>query len=167
MSDTIELVRFRQKQDKTAADWLKDLVLRSSKQLRKINGSNTKIGMVLILSYSFFVTFAGEVLAETTEVVHFKSKTGVSSEQLIGSAKRMEKTMYSWNGFISRELIELGGGEWIDIVHWENLKAAKRAAEIEATSEVCLPFFALIEEAKIKMYRGDVVLRQVMPVKIR
>lgn len=126
-----------------------------------------KISIVLILSFSFFATFAEGALAETTEVVHFKSKAGVSSDQLIGSAKRMEKTMYSWSGFISRELIELGNGEWIDIVHWENQDAAKKAAEIEATSEVCLPFFALIEESKIQMYRGGIVLRQVMPARIK
>jgi hypothetical protein len=117
----------------------------------------TKIMFIL----SLLAAFAGSALAETTEVVYFKSKAGVSSNQLISSAKHMDKTLHTWKGFISRELIELGDGEWIDIVHWESLVAANKAAEIEAKSEVCLSFFALIEEAQVKTYRGDrVVLQQ-------
>ena len=117
----------------------------------------TKIVFVLAL----LAAFAGSALAETTEVVYFKSKAGVSSSQLITSAKHMDRTLRTWKGFVSRELVELGNGEWIDIVHWESVEAANKAAAIETTSEVCLPFFALIEETQIKTYRGDrVVLQQ-------
>lgn len=116
----------------------------------------TKIMFVL----SFLTAFAGSALAETTEVVYFKSKAGVSSSQLIGSAKHMDKTLGTWKGFISRELVELGNGEWVDIVHWESVEAANKAAELEATSEACIPFFAFIDGTQIKMYRGDSVVHQ-------
>jgi hypothetical protein len=116
----------------------------------------TKIMFVL----SFLAAFAGSALAETTEVVYFKSKAGVSSSQLISSAKHMDKTLRTWKGFISRELVELGNGEWVDIVHWASVEAANKAAEIEATSEACIPFFAFIDETQIKMYRGDSVVHQ-------
>lgn len=116
----------------------------------------TKIMFVLFIS----AAFAGSALAETTEVVYFKSKAGVLSSQLIGSAKHMDKTLRTWKGFISRELVDLGNGEWVDIVHWESAEAANKAAEIEMTSEACIPFFAFIDETQIKMYRGDSVVRQ-------
>lgn len=116
----------------------------------------TKIMFVL----SFLAAFAGSALAETTEVVYFKSKPGVLGSQLIDSAKRMDKTLRTWKGFISREMVQLGNDEWVDIVHWESAEAANKAAEIEATSEACVPFFAFIDETQIKMYRGDSVVRQ-------
>lgn len=66
MSDTIELVRFRLKQDKTAADWLK----------------------------------ANEKINDWIKVQP---------------------------GFRFRSLSETDDGEWIDMVYWENLEAAKAA----------------------------------------
>jgi hypothetical protein len=64
MSDTIELVRFRLKQDKTAADWLK----------------------------------ANEKINDWIKVQP---------------------------GFRFRSLSETDDGEWIDMVYWESLEAAK------------------------------------------
>ncbi len=64
MSDTIELVRFRLKKDKTAADWLK---------------ANEKINDWIKLQ----------------------------------------------PGFRFRSLSETDDGEWLDVVYWESLEAAK------------------------------------------
>jgi hypothetical protein len=68
MSDTIELVRFRLKKDKTAADWLK----------------------------------ANEKINDWIKVQP---------------------------GFRFRSLSETDDGEWIDMVYWESLDAAKASGE--------------------------------------
>jgi hypothetical protein len=38
----------------------------------------------------------------------------IKSSQLIDSAKHMDKTLRTWKGFISRELVELGLGAVFD-----------------------------------------------------
>lgn len=83
MSDTIELVRFRLKQDKTAADWLK------------------------------------------------------ANEKINNWIKQQP-------GFRFRSLSETDDGEWIDMVYWENLEAA-RAAGVKFGDEVAPSCEPLIE----------------------
>jgi hypothetical protein len=88
MSDTIELVRFRLKQDKTATDWLK----------------------------------ANEKINDWIKVQP---------------------------GFRFRSLSETDDGEWIDLVYWESLEAAKASGakfgeEVGATCEPLIDMTSVI-----------------------
>ena len=95
-----------------------------------------------------------------TEVVIFEAREEVSSTALLNAAQVMEKTLQSWNGFIDRELVSLGNGKWIDIVHWQDMASAQAAQEEAMQSEICLTFFSLIKEKNMQMYHGDQVLVQ-------
>ena len=97
--------------------------------------------------------------AETMEVVIFNIKSNVTSQEVMDSAKLMRETMHSWDGFMSRELVKVGDGKWIDIVHWKNLEAATLAQEKAMKSEVCLTFFNLIDEKQQQFYHGEIRLK--------
>ena len=95
-----------------------------------------------------------------TEVVIFEARDAVKNETLLAAAKAMEKTIQSWEGFINRELVDLGNGKWIDIVHWQDMASAQAAQEKAMHSEICLTFFSLIKEDNMQMFHGDQKLMQ-------
>lgn len=96
-----------------------------------------------------------------TEVVIFEARNTVTNETLLTAAKSMEKTIQSWEGFINRELVELGNGKWIDIVHWQDMASAQAAQEKAMHSEICLTFFSLIKEENMQMFHGHQKLMQI------
>ncbi len=91
-----------------------------------------------------------------TEVVIFESKNSIS-QQILLQAAVMEKTLQSWDGFLNRELIDLGDGKWIDIVHCSDMASAQEKA---MHSEIFLTFFSLIKEENMQMFHGDQKLMQ-------
>lgn len=96
-----------------------------------------------------------------TEVVIFEARDTVTNDTLLTAAKAMEKTIQSWDGFINRELVEIGNGKWIDIVHWQDMASAQAAQEKAMHSEICLTFFSLIKEDNMQMFHGDQKLMQI------
>ncbi len=95
-----------------------------------------------------------------TEVVIFEARDTVTNDTLLAAAKAMEKTIQSWDGFINRELVEIGNGKWIDIVHWQDMASAQAAQEKAMHSEICFTFFSLIKEDNMQMFHGDQKLMQ-------
>ncbi len=98
--------------------------------------------------------------AETVEVVVFNHKKGVAPDQVIQASRIMEGTLRAWPGFIRRELVQVGGRQWLDIVHWSTPEAAKQAQQKVMQSQACLTFFALLEEQDQLMLHGESVLVQ-------
>lgn len=104
--------------------------------------------------------FSTVVSAETVEVVTFKSKENTTPEQVIASANKMKATLQSWEGFISRELIQVDSNHWIDIVHWDNMASAQAAIKNAEACEACLDFFMLLDETSQQLQHGEKVLAQ-------
>jgi hypothetical protein len=98
--------------------------------------------------------------AETVEVVVFKSKQGASEESVRSAAKEMLMTLQSWDGFISRELISVGDGVWIDVVKWQDRGSALAAQRNAKESDSCLLFFSLLEQDGQQIFHGEKVLSQ-------
>jgi len=124
-----------------------------------------KLGKIDIsnqIRFIFMVMFliAPLVQAETIEIVIFNTKESVSAEQLIKSAQNMRTTLATWEGYQSRELVDLGEGKWADVVHWDNMESATLAQEKAMKSEVCLSFFALIDDQQQQFYHGNISLKQ-------
>ena len=94
------------------------------------------------------------------EVVHFQTNVGVTAMQLTEAAQAMLATLQSWPGFISRELVEVGDGQWIDVVHWQTAKDAMAAQEKAMQSPVCLNYFSLMQASEEQMFHGNIVLTQ-------
>lgn len=120
-----------------------------------------QLTITILLLLTFIPTQAKEASSTiATEVVIFESKESVSQQALLQAADAMEETIKSWPGFLNRELIDLGNGKWIDIVHWSDMAAAQGAQEKAMKSEICLTFFSLIKEENMQMFHGNQVLMQ-------
>jgi len=118
-----------------------------------------KTPLLLTLLLSLF-TFAAHSQAQTVELAYFKQNKGVSEQQILKAAKAMESTISQWQGFQSRELVQLSENKWVDIVHWSDMKSAEAAAHKAMNSSVCLTFFALIESTQDDMHHGEIKLKQ-------
>ncbi len=106
------------------------------------------------------VLFTANSHAEAIEVVVFSAKESVSDQRLLKSAEGMLDTIRKWDGFISRELVKVGHGKWIDVVHWTDLESAKSAQHKAMESDSCLLFFSLLEDTDQQIYHGEKVLSQ-------
>jgi hypothetical protein len=86
------------------------------------------------------------MLAKIIELVQFKPKVGVTPKQLVQAGDALSDWLKKQPGFISRELGHKQGGEWTDVVYWDDLKNAKAAAEAAFKDPLCLTYFGMIDE---------------------
>ena len=94
------------------------------------------------------------------EVVTFKPKEGVSNEQLMEAMRSTNAIVKNFDGFLSRSIAIDQQGGFIDVVHWESLSQALRAAQqVQEIPEV-MEHFALIDPKSIKMSHFEVFARQ-------
>jgi hypothetical protein len=90
------------------------------------------------------------------EIALFKTKEGVTPEQLLQTVDPVSEWAKRQPGFISRDLTySAESGTWIDVVWWESLDAAHGAAEASMTSESCAPMFGLIDLEGTQMLHGE------------
>ena len=93
---------------------------------------------------------------QVVEIAIFKTKDGVSREQLLGTVDAVSEWAKAQPGFISRDLTYAADSDtWIDVVWWESLDAAHTAAEASMTSESCAPMFAAIDLEGTQMLHGE------------
>ncbi len=97
--------------------------------------------------------------ATVVEIVLMKVKTGITDNEFLLATKSIDKVASNFSGFISRELAKDKNGNWIDIVHWTNLKSAQKAEEEEMKSSTCNVFFGMIDQKSMKLYQFDSVHR--------
>lgn len=97
------------------------------------------------------------------EIAIFKSKAGVTREQFLGTVDAVSEWAKRQPGFISRDLTYSPDGDsWIDVIWWEDIGAARAAAEAAMTSESCAPMFAAIDLEGTQMLHGERVIPTVM-----
>lgn len=87
---------------------------------------------------------------EAIEVVIFKAKTGVTDSQLQAAASAITPILSAMPGFIRRDLGESEGGDYMDVIHWQDLAAAEAAAEKVMTIAQCVAFFDLIDQSQMQ-----------------
>ncbi len=76
----------------------------------------------------------------------FELAKGVSKEALFNMSMKLEKEfLMKQDGFIKRELLYEGDNRWVDLVYWENEKAAKTALETCESDAVAKAYFALMK----------------------
>lgn len=85
------------------------------------------------------------------EVVIFKAKPGIEEARLHNAALAINSQIQQLPGFLSREFGASGEGNYIDIVHWQNMDAAQAAAQAVNQIPECGEFFSLIDESSVQM----------------
>ncbi len=87
---------------------------------------------------------------QAIEVVIFRAKPGITSEQMKNAALAVTPELAALPGFLSREFGLSEGDQYIDIVHWRNLESAKKAAEKVMNIPICSEFFSLIDQTQMQ-----------------
>ncbi|MBM3506564.1 MAG: hypothetical protein FJX64_02355 [Alphaproteobacteria bacterium] len=76
----------------------------------------------------------------------FRTKPGVTAEAVIAAADEVQKDFLAHQpGFVSRELLRGGDGEWTDLVVWESRAAVDAAMQKVADDPVCGRYFSLMD----------------------
>ncbi len=97
-------------------------------------------------------------MEKIVEIAQFKLVAGVDEQGFLKEAEAVQSDfLEKQKGYIDRELLKGGDGQWIDIVHWRSMEEAKRAAEAIMKDPACLGFLQKIDPASVKMMH----LRQV------
>lgn len=94
-------------------------------------------------------------MAEAIEVVLFRAKAGISDAVMTESAMSASVEISALEGFVSRQVGHAGDGQFIDIVHWRDMSAAKAAAESVMNLPKCASFFELIDVEKMNFMHFD------------
>lgn len=63
------------------------------------------------------------------EIVIFRLKAGVSTDQFLAAAQVTFDLLQGYTGYLSRELAVAEDGLWTDVVHWDTLENAHKAAD--------------------------------------
>jgi hypothetical protein len=100
---------------------------------------------------------------EVVELAIFKTKEGVTREELLAASGPVSEWAARQPGFISRDLTYSADGDtWIDVVWWDSAEAAHGAAQLAMTSESCAPMFGLIDMDATRMIHGTRVMPSVV-----
>ena len=85
------------------------------------------------------------------ELVTFKTRAGVTTEQVTSAAEEVNVFLKSQPGFLSRQLGLAENGTWYDILYWESQDHVTAAMAEVASSPHCSIFFGLIDPAHDSM----------------
>jgi hypothetical protein len=95
--------------------------------------------------------------AKVIELVLFKTKVGVTQEQLIQAARATTPVLEQMNGYVRRNISVDEQGQWADIVYWTSKEAALEAADKFQNIKECQQYTNMIELDQMKMNHFDIV----------
>lgn len=86
------------------------------------------------------------MMQQSIEWAPFKLKPGVAEGSLVEASAEMQKQFLDrQRGFVRRELLKRGAGDFVDLVWWESRAAAEAAMQAVGTSEACAGYFSLMQ----------------------
>ncbi len=87
----------------------------------------------------------------TVEVALFKLKPTADEAAFLRASDAIMPDLRSMPGYVRRELLKGESGQWLDIIHWNSLAEAERAAQEIMSRPACHPFMGMIDETSITM----------------
>jgi hypothetical protein len=94
------------------------------------------------------------VNGDVLECVVFELNDGVDRTGFLAAADGVSAWVRTQPGFVSRELFEVGGGRWVDVVRWSTMSDAISAADGMGESAACGGFMAMIDGPSVQMLHG-------------
>jgi heme-degrading monooxygenase HmoA len=101
--------------------------------------------------------------AASVEVALFRLRPGVDEAAFLRASAAIAPAVRAFGGFRRRTLYKSEDGRWVDLVDWDSLADAQRAAEAALTSPACQPFLAMIDPADDVMIHARPVRRYDAP----
>jgi hypothetical protein len=75
----------------------------------------------------------------------FRLVEGVSERDLLAASETLQREFLArQRGFVRRELLRAADGQWSDLVHWEDERAAHDVFDAAMASPVCADYFKLM-----------------------
>ena len=114
-----------------------------------------------------FIAFAPANVARAgghtvvAEIVRFEIIDGMEDDTFLNAAKGTQTVVSAAPGFISRQLSKGDDGVWTDYILWQNMAAAKSAAETVVKDPAFGPFGQAIKMESILMRHENVLWRMV------
>lgn len=87
----------------------------------------------------------------TVEVVLFKSKANVSEDAILTAVHATQNALKQFQGYIRRETLKDGEGQWVDVVYWRSLDDAQKAAETFNNDPSAAALMEVVEVTSINM----------------
>lgn len=92
------------------------------------------------------------------EIAQFKLAAGVSDEDFLHEAEVAQKNfLEKQSGYIDRELLKDKDGQWVDILHWNSIGEAQKAAEVMMTDPATQGFMQKIDPSSVKMLHLELI----------
>src|SRR5689334_7511756 len=86
------------------------------------------------------------------EIVIFQLKPDVAAEDFQTAVDETTALLKVQAGFISRTVGKSESGEWLDILYWDAVDAAKKAASVFQTEAAGQRFSSYLDLQKIQVY---------------
>lgn len=91
------------------------------------------------------------------EVVLFKLAESSDEAIFLQTVRELESILKQTPGYIKRELSRNDNGQWIDIIHWQNLEQALAAPDSVMATEVGQRFGGMIALEDLSMLHVESV----------
>lgn len=93
------------------------------------------------------------------EIAQFKLASGVTDKEFIKEAEAVQMDfLEKQHGYIDRELLKDKNGLWVDILHWNSMEEAQRAAEVMMKEPTTQGFMQKIDPSTVKMLHLEQVI---------
>jgi len=92
------------------------------------------------------------------EIAQFKLAAGVSEKDFLREAEAVQKNfLEKQSGYIDRELLKDKDGGWTDILHWNSMEEAQKAAEVMMSDPGAQGFMQKIDPSSVKMLHLELI----------
>lgn len=85
------------------------------------------------------------------EIVIYRLKPDVNRDQFLEISARATEWLRNRPGYLGRELLEDGSGEWVDLVRWATMEDALAAASAFMETPEAAAFMDAVEPESITM----------------
>ncbi|HHO55144.1 MAG TPA: hypothetical protein ENK21_02055 [Trueperaceae bacterium] len=86
------------------------------------------------------------------EIAQFRLLPAVNEQEFLVEVELSQKSfLEKQRGYIDRELLKDESGLWVDILHWQTMQDALKAAEQMMQEEVVKGFISKIDSSSITM----------------
>ena len=85
------------------------------------------------------------------EIVIYRLKPDVNRDQFLEISARATEWLRNRPGYLGRELLEDGSGEWVDLVRWATMEDALAAASAFMETPEAAAFMDAVEPKSITM----------------
>ncbi|HZR39918.1 MAG TPA: hypothetical protein VFB12_07375 [Ktedonobacteraceae bacterium] len=92
------------------------------------------------------------------EVVIFHVQSTVSRADFLAAVDETTALLKSQDGFLSRSVGQAESGEWLDILNWESIEAAKAAAIVFQTDPAGQRFSQYLDLQQIQVFYTEPVV---------